>query len=101
MLAYLWEKFGKSFRLNQEKSNTKWIEHYIFFKCESSIHYTICMFGFAVMRIDFKWIDSIELNLNKSELNVKWFMFEYIYIKVDLAINLTLKSIIEAKRYKL
>jgi hypothetical protein len=53
------------------------------------------------MGIDFKWIDSIELNLDKCELNVKWFMFEYIYVKVDLAINLTLKSIIEAKRYKL
>jgi hypothetical protein len=55
------------------------------------------MFGSAVIRIDFEWINFIELISDKSELNVKWFLFEYIYIKVDLAINLKLKSIVETK----
>jgi hypothetical protein len=34
-------------------------------------------------------------------LNVKWFMFEYIYVKIDLTIIARLKSIEEAKSYKL
>lgn len=38
------------------------------------------MFGFSV---------------DKSEFNVKWFMFESICAKVDLTINLRLKSIME------
>jgi hypothetical protein len=45
--------------------------------------------------------DSIELILDKSEENVKWFMFGYIYVKVDSTINFRLKSIVEAKSYKL
>jgi hypothetical protein len=55
-----------------------------------------CMFGSAVTRID-----SVELILDKSELNMKWFLFEYIYVKVDLIIKLRLKWIVEAKCYKL
>jgi hypothetical protein len=42
------------------------------------------MFGLAVTIIDFDWIDFGELILNKSELNVKWFMFGYLYNKIDL-----------------
>jgi hypothetical protein len=55
------------------------------------------MFDSAVIRIDFEWINSIELISDKSELNVMWFLFEYIYVKVDLAINLRLKSIVKTK----
>jgi len=33
------------------------------------------MFGYAVRRIDFEWIDSIKLILTKSGLKVKWFVF--------------------------
>jgi hypothetical protein len=46
-------------------------------------------------------LSELILILDKSELNVKWFMFEYIYVKVGLTINLRLKSIVEAKSYKL
>jgi len=42
-----------------------------------------------------------ELILDKSELNIEWFMFECIYVKVDLLINLKLKSFVEVRSYKL
>ena len=32
--------------------------------------------------------------------NINWFMFRYIYLKVDLTINLRQKLIVEFKRYK-
>jgi len=58
------------------------------------------MFGPVVTRIDFEWIDYVILILDKSELNLKWFLFGFIYLKVNLTINLRLKSIVEAKSYK-
>jgi len=58
------------------------------------------MFGPAVTRIDFEWIDYVILILGKSELNLKWFLFEFIYVKVNLTIILMRESIVEAKGYK-
>jgi len=40
------------------------------------------------------------LILVKSGLNVKWFMFGWIYVKFILNINLSLKSIVDVKSYK-
>lgn len=36
------------------------------------------------------WIDFVKLILNKSEWNIKWFMFERVCKKVGLTINLDL-----------
>jgi len=58
------------------------------------------MFGFAMTIIAFEWINYVKLVIDKSELNVKWFMFECIYIKMNLAINLRLRSNVEKKSYK-
>jgi len=37
------------------------------------------MFGFAVTKIDFKWIDYVKLIETISELKVKWFVFGYVH----------------------
>jgi len=42
------------------------------------------VFGSAVEKIDFDWIDFTELILDKNEFNVKWFMFGYLYNRSDL-----------------
>jgi hypothetical protein len=41
------------------------------------------MLGFVVKTIDFGIIGSIKLILTKIELQMKWFMFEYIHVKVS------------------
>lgn len=41
----------------------------------------ITTFDSVVIRIDFKWIDSVKLILDKSVYNVKWFMFGFMYVK--------------------
>jgi len=47
------------------------------------------MFASAFIKIDF-----VKLILNKNELNVKWFLFKYNYVVMDLTINLKIKSIV-------
>jgi len=62
----------------------------------------LCKIDSVVMiRIDFEWMNYVNLILNKKCLNVKWFMFECIYLKMDLTINLRLKSVVEVKSNKL
>jgi hypothetical protein len=52
------------------------------------------MFGYAVIKNNFEWVNFIKLILFKSEiLNVKWFiyMFECVYVKVSWTINFNVK----------
>jgi hypothetical protein len=42
-----------------------------------------CMFDFASSKIDFDRIDSVKLILAKIDFKLKWFMFEYIHVKVS------------------
>ena len=58
------------------------------------------MFGSALTKIGFEWIDCVKLIMDKSELNIKWFMFGCICVIVDLTITFRLKSIVETKSYK-
>jgi len=46
------------------------------------------MFGCAVTKIDFEWIDIIKFILAKNKLKVKWFIFGYFYVKMNWTINL-------------
>lgn len=39
------------------------------------------MFGYMVIKINFKLIDNVKLILMKNELNIKYFMFIYIHNK--------------------
>jgi len=39
-------------------------------------------------QIDFGWIDSIISILTKYEFKVKWFLLEYIHLKVSRTLNL-------------
>jgi len=48
------------------------------------------MLSYAVTRIYVEWIDILKFILFKSELNVKWSIFGYVW-----AINLSLKSILK------
>jgi len=41
------------------------------------------MFGSMFIRIDFEWLNFVKLILDKSELNVKWFMFRCIHVKSE------------------
>jgi hypothetical protein len=42
------------------------------------------MFGYAVIENNFEWVHFIKLILFKNKiLNVKWFIFEYVYVKVN------------------
>jgi hypothetical protein len=41
------------------------------------------MFGSAVTTIDFDKIDFVKLILAKIDSKLKWFMFEYIHVKVS------------------
>jgi len=36
-----------------------------------------CMFGYVVIKIDFDYINYMKLILDKTELNVKLFLFRY------------------------
>jgi len=51
------------------------------------------MFGFAVTIIDFEWNDHVKLILIKNEMNVNWFVFEYIHVKVNWIINFVKKQL--------
>jgi hypothetical protein len=42
-----------------------------------------CIFGSAVMKIDFDKIDYVKLILTKIDFKLKWFMFGYIHVKVS------------------
>jgi hypothetical protein len=46
-----------------------------------------------VKKIDFELIDFVKLILAKTglKLNVKWFMFGYIHVKVSWILNLSVK----------
>jgi hypothetical protein len=41
------------------------------------------MFGSAVSKIDFEWIDYVKLFMVKIKLKVNWSMFVYIHVKVS------------------
>jgi hypothetical protein len=58
------------------------------------------MFGSMVKKIDSEWIGFVKLILVKSESNVKWFMFGYIYVKVSWTINSSVKIMFRLKNYK-
>jgi hypothetical protein len=46
------------------------------------LHTYWCMFGHTARKIDFVRIDSVKFILAKVNLNIKWFIFGYIYAKV-------------------
>jgi hypothetical protein len=43
-------------------------------------------------RLDIECIDFVKLIMAKIELNVKWSMFWYTYVKVDNKLNVLLKN---------
>jgi len=49
------------------------------------VHVRLVM-AYAVTRIGY-----VKLILEKIELKVKWFMFGYIYVKLSITVNLSLK----------
>jgi len=46
------------------------------------------MFGYAARKIDF---DYVKLVTTKIKLNIKWFIFEYINVKLSWIIDLGVK----------
>ena len=64
------------------------------------IYIYIYIFGYAVTRTDFEWIDFVKLIFNKSDLKIKWIVFEYINVKVSWMINLCIKINFRIKNYK-
>lgn len=53
------------------------------------------MLGSAVRKIDFEWIDFGKLIVTKIVLKVKWFMFEYIDVKVSWIIKETFVDVLQ------
>lgn len=45
----------------------------------------VCLVS-TLSKIDFEWVDSVNLILAKNKLNIKWFVFIYIHVKVSRTI---------------
>jgi len=78
-------------------SNIEWVQQWRHIRTCNFDDYE---FGSFIIKNYFKWIDNVKLIVIKCELNIKWFMFEYIHVKKRIELQIWMQnSCVESKLF--